>query len=65
MKESIVTLCKSPKHCFSKILYSSDLNSEREPRRMREDPVAFMLNVGLYYQGTVSLTIKEPDIVNL
>ncbi|KAG0188238.1 hypothetical protein DFQ28_005196 [Apophysomyces sp. BC1034] len=25
---------------------------EREPRRLREDPVAFMLNVGLYYQGT-------------
>ncbi|KAG1520109.1 hypothetical protein G6F52_007976 [Rhizopus delemar] len=24
---------------------------EREPRRMREDPVAFMLNIGLYYQG--------------
>ncbi|KAI9486051.1 MAG: glycerol-3-phosphate acyltransferase [Benjaminiella poitrasii] len=25
---------------------------EKEPRRIREDPVAFMLNVGLYYQGT-------------
>ncbi|CAO3594415.1 unnamed protein product [Absidia cylindrospora] len=25
---------------------------EREPRRMREDPVAFMMNLGLYYQGT-------------
>ncbi|GAA5798730.1 glycerol-3-phosphate acyltransferase [Helicostylum pulchrum] len=24
---------------------------EREPRRIREDPLAFMLNVGLYYQG--------------
>ncbi|KAI8993177.1 hypothetical protein BDB01DRAFT_775443 [Pilobolus umbonatus] len=24
---------------------------EREPRRIREDPVAFMLNIGLYYQG--------------
>ncbi|KAL9553935.1 hypothetical protein MBANPS3_003051 [Mucor bainieri] len=25
---------------------------EKEPRRIREDPVAFMLNVGLFYQGT-------------
>ncbi|KAI9278119.1 hypothetical protein BY458DRAFT_538806 [Sporodiniella umbellata] len=25
---------------------------EKEPRRLREDPVAYMLNVGLYYQGT-------------
>ncbi|KAI8643609.1 hypothetical protein BD408DRAFT_414566 [Parasitella parasitica] len=25
---------------------------EKEPRRIREDPVAFMLNLGLYYQGT-------------
>ncbi|KAI8098984.1 putative acyltransferase [Halteromyces radiatus] len=25
---------------------------EREPRRLREDPVAFMMNLGLYYQGT-------------
>lgn len=24
---------------------------EKEPRRLREDPVAFMFNVGLYYQG--------------
>ncbi|KAI8075673.1 glycerol-3-phosphate acyltransferase [Thamnidium elegans] len=24
---------------------------EKEPRRIREDPLAFMLNVGLYYQG--------------
>jgi len=24
----------------------------REPRRIREDPVAFMLNVGLFYSGT-------------
>ncbi|KAG2190899.1 hypothetical protein INT46_006352 [Mucor plumbeus] len=24
---------------------------EKEPRRIREDPVAFMLNVGLFYQG--------------
>ncbi|RCH90268.1 hypothetical protein CU098_003351 [Rhizopus stolonifer] len=24
---------------------------EKEPRRIREDPVAFMLNMGLYYQG--------------
>ncbi|KAI7850552.1 putative acyltransferase [Circinella umbellata] len=26
--------------------------TEKEPRRMREDPVAFMLNIGLHYQGT-------------
>lgn len=26
---------------------------EKEPRRLREDPVAFMFNVGLYYQGAV------------
>ncbi|CAO3633120.1 unnamed protein product [Cunninghamella echinulata] len=25
---------------------------EHEPRRIREDPVAFVLNMGLYYQGT-------------
>ncbi|KAI8071456.1 hypothetical protein BC940DRAFT_294491 [Gongronella butleri] len=25
---------------------------EKEPRRLREDPVAFMLNLGLYYNGT-------------
>ncbi|KAI8385656.1 hypothetical protein BD560DRAFT_383998 [Blakeslea trispora] len=25
---------------------------EKEPRRIREDPLAFMLNMGLYYQGT-------------
>ncbi|KAI7862007.1 putative acyltransferase [Spinellus fusiger] len=24
---------------------------EKEPRRIREDPVAYMLNIGLYYQG--------------
>ncbi|KAI7887357.1 putative acyltransferase [Lichtheimia hyalospora FSU 10163] len=26
--------------------------TEKEPRRMREDPVAFMLNLGLHYRGT-------------
>ncbi|KAI7905108.1 uncharacterized protein BX663DRAFT_501774 [Cokeromyces recurvatus] len=25
---------------------------EKEPRRIREDPFAFMFNIGLYYQGT-------------
>ncbi|GAN00936.1 acyltransferase [Mucor ambiguus] len=34
-----------------KIHVKRDL-TEKEPRRIREDPVAFMLNVGLFYQGT-------------
>jgi hypothetical protein len=34
-------------------LMHSLMNRAREPRRIREDPVAFLLNVGLFYQGTV------------
>lgn len=35
------------------------MNRAREPRRIREDPVAFLLNVGLFYQGTVMKDERE------
>lgn len=47
-------LCKELCASCLKNLTNVDIHSEHEPRRIREDPVAFMLNIGLYYQGTVS-----------
>lgn len=40
-------------HCPGRLLLTR-FYSEKEPRRMREDPVAFMLNLGLHYRGTVT-----------
>ncbi|KAI7891829.1 putative acyltransferase [Mucor mucedo] len=37
---------------FFLIVFFFFLCSEKEPRRIREDPLAFLFNMGLYYQGT-------------